>query len=48
MTIDEAALRRRADEMRRQYRELATRLEQLESDDQPLRGRDFPDDRMFM
>lgn len=47
-TIDEQELRRRAEEMKQYYTELANRMERLEGTDQPLGSRDFPEDRMYM
>ncbi|GAB3672812.1 hypothetical protein GCM10028856_26640 [Halopiger thermotolerans] len=46
--IDEGELRRRSEEMHRYYEELADRMTALRQRDQPVRGRDFPEDRMYM
>jgi uncharacterized protein len=46
--VDEAELRSRADEIRRQYLELADRIQSLGDADLPLSAREYPEDRMFM
>jgi phosphoribosylamine--glycine ligase len=46
--IDEAELRARVEETRRQYLELADRMGSLGERDLPLSARDYPEDRMFM
>ncbi|MDS0295412.1 proteasome assembly chaperone family protein [Halogeometricum luteum] len=48
VAIDEAELRQRAEELRRQYQELADRMQTLEDGDLSASGRDYPEDRMFM
>jgi uncharacterized protein len=46
LAVDEADLRRRAEALDRQYRELAERIQTLDAGSSPS-GSDYPEDRMF-
>lgn len=46
--VDETELRERAEETKRYYEELAQRMEALHEEEPSYRGRDFPEDRMYM
>jgi len=46
--LDEAELRRTAEDLKRHYQELADRLQAMQESDGGLMGRDAPDDRMYM
>ena len=48
ISVDEGELQTQAEEMRRYYQELADRMARFERGEQPLRGQDFPEDRMYM
>lgn len=46
--LDEAELRRTAEDRKRHYQELADRLQAMQGSEGELMGRDAPDDRMYM
>jgi uncharacterized protein len=46
--VDERELRQRSEEMKQYFEELASRLATLKQEEQPIEGRDFPEDRMYM
>ena len=48
LEIDATELRERAEEMKRYYEELAQRMQALSEEEPSYRGRDFPEDRMYM
>lgn len=47
-TVDEGELRESAEQMKRFYAELASRMEALSQGEQPISGRHLPEDSMFM
>lgn len=48
LDVDEEELRDLAEQMKQYYGELANRMETLTQGEQPLSGRDYPEDRMYM
>lgn len=46
--VDETALRTRSEELKRYYQELAKRIGSADDGAEPLAGREYPEDQMFM